>query len=288
MRIGEMKWLAGTTALGSSLLCPLAGPLRMPDHLTFVINSADEFSSFDLLLKSLEDIKRLLRHVDYALYRRKPETEWIVHSIRSSAPTITLTPDRADKQAVGVIGEGLRLVTAGTDQPPQHFTEPVFEDLKKMRRLFRGKGKARSVSVLMDDEKTATIREDIAQLADRVLSSGYYNLGSLQGRLEAINVHRSPTATIWDRVSGSPVRWSFPREETDRVKLLLEKLVLVTGNIRYFSNGAPRSISNVIAFEDATPVRQLEKAGFGSIPDRQVQEMGAAEWLRFVRGVEQE
>ena len=260
----------------------------MPEHLTFVINSADEFSSFNLLFKSLEDIKRLLRDIDYALYRRKPDAEWIVHSIRSSAPTITLTPDRVDKQAVGVIGEGLRMVTEGTDQPPQHFTEPVFEDLKKMRRLFRGRGKAQSMSVLMDDEKTATIREDIAQLADRILSSGYHNLSSLQGKLEAINVHRSPTATIWDRLSGAPVRWAFPREEMDRVKALLGKPVLVTGDIRYFSNGAPRSISDVIAIEDATLGQPLEKAGFGSIPDRQVQEMGAAEWLNIVRGMGQE
>ena len=255
----------------------------MPDHLTFVINSTDEFSSFDLLVKSLEDIQRLLRDVDYAIYRRRPTEEWIVQNLKSSAPTITLTPKREDRQAVGVIGEGLRLVTEGTDQPPQHFTEPVFEDLKRMRRLFRGTGKARSMSVLMDDEKPATVCEDIASKADRVLSAGHHNLGSLQGKLEAINVHRSPTATIWDRVSGVPVRWAFPREEMDRVKALLEKSVLVTGDIRYFSNGAPRSISNVIAIEDAAPRQPLGKAGFGSIPDRQVQVMGAAEWLKCIR-----
>ena len=260
----------------------------MPEHLTFVINPADEFPSFNLLLNSLEDIKRLLRDVDYTLYGRKSDAEWIVHSIKSSAPTITLTPDRVDKQAVGVIGEGLRMVTEGADQPPQHFTEPVFEDLKRMRRWFRGRGKARSVSVLMDDEKTATIREDIAQLADRILSSGYHNLGSLQGKLEAINVHRSPTATIWDRLSGAPVRWVFPREEMDQVKALLETPVLVTGDIRYFSNGAPRSISNVIAIEDSTLEQSVKNAGFGSIPDRHVQEMGAAGWLNIVRGMGQE
>jgi hypothetical protein len=42
----------------------------MPEHLTFIIQSADEFSSLDLLFRALEDIKRLLRDIDYAIYRR--------------------------------------------------------------------------------------------------------------------------------------------------------------------------------------------------------------------------
>ncbi len=260
----------------------------MPDRLTFVINPIDEFSSFDLLIKSLEDIKRLLRDVDHSMYGRKPGNEWIVRSIRSSAPTITLTPKREDTQAVLVIGEGLRLVTAGTDQPPPHFTEPVFEDLKRMKRLFNGPSKAHSLSVLIDEEQTAIITEDIAQQAERILASGYRNLGSLQGRLEAISAHNSLTATIWDRVSGAPVRWSFPRDELERVKALFEKRVLISGEIRYFSNGAPRSIVDVVYVEDLTNVHHSARAGFGSIPDQSVQELGPAEWLQLVRGEKQE
>lgn len=255
----------------------------MPNRLTFVITPSDEFSSLDLLVKSLEDVKRLLRDVDRAIHGRQSLDEWMVHSTKSSAPTITLAPKREDTRAVIAIGEGLRSVTEGTDQPPRYFTEPVFEDLKKMRRLFRGKGKARSLSVFVNDEETATINEDIAKQVDRILSAGYRNLGSLQGRLEAINVHRSRTATIWDSASGSPVRWVFPREELDRVKALLEKLVLVTGDIQYFSNSAPRSISEVVAIEDMTDVQYSEKAEFGSIADTLAREMGVAEWLQLVR-----
>lgn len=260
----------------------------MPEYLTFVIHSLDERSSFDLLVKSLEDIQRLLRHVDYAIYGRSSRTAWAVHSLRSSAPTLTLTPKHEDRQAVEVVGEGLRIVTEGTDQPPQHFTEPVLEDLKKMRRLFRGEDRARSMSVLMDDENTAMIGDDIAEKVDRVLAAGYHNLGSLQGRLDAINVHRNPTATIWDRVSGAPVRCSFPREETDRIKELLEQPVTVTGDIHYFSNGTPRSVSNVVEIDGlATADKYPKKAGFGAIPDRRVQEIGVTEWLAQVRGMEE-
>lgn len=260
----------------------------MPDQLTFVINPTDEFSSIDLLVKSLEDIKRFLRHVDQAAYRgaTQREREWIVVSIRSSAPTITLTPSPEHLQAVEIVADGLRQVTQGTDQPPEHFTERVLEDLKRMRRLFRGQGGAESMDVLVDGEPAATIGSDIEKQADRVLSAGYRNLGSIRGELDAINVHRARTATIWDRVSGAPVRWSFSVEETDSVKALLERMISVTGDIRYFSNGTPRAISNVIAFEEISVGEHSHKAGFGSIPDKMVQEVGAVRWLESVRGTE--
>ena len=158
-------------------------------------------------------------------------------------------------------------------------------DLKKMRRLFGGRSRARSIAVFVDGQQTATIRRGISEQVDRILAAGYRNLGSLQGTLEVINVHGAPGVTIWDRVSGSPVRCSIPNnaEWIERVKGLLQKRVSVTGDIRYFVNGTPRSISGVTRIEDATPDPTLPRAEFGSIPDRQVLEVGAAEWLNSVR-----
>ena len=211
----------------------------------------------------------------------------MVTSIRSSAPTITLTPKPERRRSVQIVGTGLKSITEGIDYPPDHFTETSLEDLKKMRRLFQGKGCARAVSVLMDDEPIASLDQNIEKHANRVLSSGYHNLGSLQGKLDAINVHSSPTATIWDRVSGAPVRWTFPREETEAVKGLLERLVAVTGNIRYFSNGKPRSIASVVAYDEVVHARHPDIARFGSIPDPEVQEIGAARWVASLRETEQ-
>ena len=62
----------------------------MPEELTFVIAPADGDSSVGLLSKALEDIRRLLRDVDYAIYGSKTRQEWRVVSLKSSAPTITI------------------------------------------------------------------------------------------------------------------------------------------------------------------------------------------------------
>ena len=258
----------------------------MADDLTFVINPEAESAPFGLLLKSLEDIRRLLRDVDRAIYGPRSQHEWLVRKLASSAPTITVQPDLNGRQAAEAVGAGLRAVTAGTNQPPQYFTEQTLVDLQKMRRLFGGRSRAKSIAVFMNGHQTATIRRDISEKVSRILTSGYHNLGSLQGTLEVINVHGAPSVTIWDRVSRTPVRCSIPGggEWIARAKTLLAKRVVVSGDIRYFVNGRPRSISNVTAIEDATPDPSLPRAEFGSIPDWQVREHGAAQWLNSIRG----
>jgi hypothetical protein len=259
----------------------------MADELTFVVNPEAESASFGLLLRSLEDISRLLRDVDRAIYGVKSQHQWLVRKLMSSAPTITVQHDLNGYQATEAVSAGLRAVTAGTDQPPPFFSEQALVGLRKMRRLFGGRSRARSIAVFVDGQQTATIRGDISKQVDRILTAGYRNMGSLQGTLEAINVHGAASVTIWDRVSRSPVRCSIPRDAKwiDRAKNLLEKRVSVTGDILYFVNGTPRSISNVRNIEDATPDPSLPRAEFGSISDQRVQEVGAAEWLNSIRGV---
>jgi hypothetical protein len=106
---------------------------------------------------------------------------------------------------------------------------------------------------------------DIGTKVDRVLRSGYYLLGSLEGTLEAVNLHGRGTFTIWERVTGKPVRVGLTHEMREHIKALLDKRVLVAGRVRYFANGQPRSVV------DLTEIRDLEtsytvRAEFGSIP----------------------
>ncbi len=259
----------------------------MANSLTFIINPVDDRSSLDLLYKSLENIRQLLRDVDYALHNRGSAPGWTVHSIHASAPTLTLIPGVSGGDSVRIVAEGIKSVTGGTDNPPEYFTELVVKDLLKMRRLFKGVSKASSLLVQMDNEQVACIDGNIEQQAKRILSSGYHCLGSLQGKLDAINIHKSSNATIWDEVSNAPVRWSFAREEVSRVRELLGKSVLVSGDIYYFSNGVPRSIARAIHFEDLSSTYHRVRAGFGSIPDARVREVGAAAWLRSIREPEE-
>ena len=261
----------------------------MADGLTFVIHPEAQAASIDLFLKALDNIRRLLRDVDYAIHRERSSRRWVISQLRASSPSITMQPLLGDRETIDAIAVGIQAVTIGTDQPPQYFTEQALEDLKRMRRLFVGRDRARSIVVSVDEEETATIRQDIFEKASKILTSGYWNLGSLEGTLEAINVHGSPTFTIWDRVSRAPVRCSFPNEPAwkQRVKDYLEKRVFVRGTIRYFVNGIPRAITSIVDVQDATPDPNLPKAEFGSIADKEAAR-DPVEFLRSIRGLKTE
>ena len=258
----------------------------MVEELRFAIHPDAESTSVGLFIKALENIHRLLRDVDYAVTHERTRRGWVISELSSSVPAVTVRPLLGRTETVDAIANGLRMVTNGATEPPEHFTEDALDDLRLMRRLFRGRDRARSIEVSIDNERAATIREDIFQKVGTILASGYSNLGSLEGRLEAINLHGPPTFTVWDRVSRAPVRCSFPNEPTwkQRVKDLLERRVFVKGQIRYFVNGVPRSVAAIEAIQDATPDPNLPKAGFGSIPDREAAR-DPVEFLRGIRGL---
>ncbi len=258
----------------------------MAKSLTFVINPDAPSASVDLFYKALEDIRRLLRGVDYAIHRERGGRRWVISELHASSPTLTVSPLFEDEEAVDTIATGIRTVTIGTDQPPPYFTEQVLNDLQRMRRLFRGRDRARSIELSVDSEQTAIISEDIHQQVSKILRAGYWNLGSLEGKLEAINLHGPPTFTVWDRVSRAPVTCAFPNETLwkDRVKDMLERRVYVQGRIRYFVNGIPRSISAIEDLQDATPDPTLPTARFGSIPDKEAAR-DPVKFLRDIRGV---
>jgi len=242
----------------------------MADSLTFAIQPDAESVSLSLFAKSVEDIRRLVRDVDYAVTRQRKGRRWIISQLRSSYPTMTIKPMLDGTDTVDAIATGLRIVTAGVSvEPPPHFSADALDDLLGMRRLFSGRDRARRVVCSSDETEIATIDRGIAEKVERILRGTYTVLGSLEGTLDAINVHGAGTFTIWDRLSGHPVRCTFPKESAwvQTVKDLLQTRVLVVGEVSYFSNGAPRSITRIREIRDMTPDPSLPRARFGSIPD---------------------
>ncbi len=259
----------------------------MPEGLTFTIRPDNQDASVDLFVKVFDDISRLLNEVSYAIHRDRTGRRWVIAGLHSSAPSVTVRTLLGDEESLLVVASGIREVTNLTDRPPEYFTEPVLERLGQMRRHFRGRDKVRSIEVALNSDVTATIQEDIREQTDRILTAGYWNLGSVEGALEALNFHGEATFTVWDRVSRAPVRCSLAGVPSgkEQVRELLEKRVRVTGRVRYFQNGVPRSVTDVQDIQDATPDPDLPKAGFGSIPDAEAARDPAA-FLRAVRGLD--
>ena len=264
--------------------------------LTFQINPEGETVSLDLFVRTLEDVRKLVIEVDYAVNHERSGKRWAITELHSSAPTFTIVPVEQTvrlgsgiEESIGAIVAGISAISDGADCPPQYFTEDVLQRLMKMGRHFRGEDKANSILVSTDGYEPTAITGNIGDRVDRILDSGHWGLGSLEGRLEAVNFHRSPNFTIWDRVSRTPVRCSLPDNQDwkERVKALLGKRVLVRGRVRYFSNGVPRSISQIQDILDNTPDPTLPRAEFGCIPDEEAAD-DPVQFLYSIRGLERD
>lgn len=252
----------------------------MAHSLAFAFNPRSEAAPAHLFVKSLGAILAVIDAVDYSLYQAKQRDNWYIEKLESSSPTVRLYPKRNGFDVVAVIGDGLRMLNESAFEPPSHFTEEALLRIQKMRPMLKEKSLLSSIDVAVDSEHVTQITKRTVENAKQILRVGYSNLGSIQGRLEAINIHRSPLGTVWDRVSGAPVRFSFARHDIDEVKSLVDKRVRISGNVSYFANGTPRAIADVISIENATYDDRLPTAEFGSIPDAGIREMGAAAALR--------
>ncbi len=268
----------------------------MADGLTFQIKPEGEFTSLDLFVRALEDVRKLVIEVDYAVNRKRSGKRWAVTRLNSSSPTFTIAPagypalrDSGFEQSISAIVVGIEEITQDADRPPQYFTEDGLKCLMKMRRHFSGQGKADSICVSANGDGPTAITGDIGRQVKKILASGYSGLGSLEGHLEAVNFHRRPNFTVWERVSRAPVRCSLPNtpDWKELTKSLLEKRVLVQGRIRYFSNGVPQSVGDVQDILDNTPDPTLPRSEFGCIPDDEAAE-DPAKFVRAIRGYDEE
>jgi len=240
------------------------------ESFTFEIHPDDDLVPLTLFERTIEDVRRLVKDVDYAVTRRRVGRTWVVTRLQSSAPAISIRPATDSREVIGALMDGLRMVVQEqTTEPPPHFTADALDDLKRMQRLFRGHQRARQVVFSTNGTAIAVIDRAIGEKVERIFRGTYTVLGSLEGMLDAINLHRTPTFTIWDRVSGGPVRCQFPGQPDwiERVKARLQKRVLVVGQVSYFKNGVPRAISQVRDLRDMTPDATLPPATFGSILD---------------------
>jgi hypothetical protein len=184
---------------------------------------------------------------------------------------ITVRPASDGVRTVDALTAGLGALTRNGDlqEPPPFFSDFALRDLQDMAPLFRGREAVARIDVLRAGDPVGTVDQSIEPRIEKIYGAGYVMLSSVEGKLEAINVHRRRFFTVWDRLSRGPVRCALPGDEdVERVKGLLGHSVLVAGMVSYFANGVPRAIHAITEIEPL-PGRDAfqQRAGFGSVPD---------------------
>ena len=263
----------------------------MAESLTWEIHPETKTLYLKALVDSIAKLQKLVQDVDFAVTRERHGRPWIVTGLHSSTPTISIAPAINGTESVAAVKEGVRILTAPDEphSPPRFFSEDALDDLMAMRSLFVRR-RYRIAKIVLKDrpearDSVATIEEDVKQKVERVTRGSYALLGSLEGSLEAANVRtRPPTFTIWERLTGRPIRCSFDEERwLDSVADLLKQRtrVLIEGKVTYFRNGIPRFISELRNIRDTTPDESLPKGDYGSIPDL----TGGKETMDYLRSL---
>jgi len=250
----------------------------MPDDesLTFVLHGENDIVPVDALVDAVKRIAKLVYDVQYVAGRGLKPRPWVIVRLSSSSPSITIRPAvKSTVATVPIVLEGLRAVASEGEMPaelPAMFGEDALVDLRRIGQGLSKRGGLTDITFSANGDSTPTevtrIDQRIRERVDSVLRSGYTEHGSIEGRVDAIQTHRGRWFTVWDDVTGAPVRCPIPegRFWLERAKAALTTRQVVSGQIRYFGNGLPRSIT----VEEMKPLAQDAqgpKATFGGIPD---------------------
>ncbi|MCK9487515.1 MAG: hypothetical protein M0R73_12600 [Dehalococcoidia bacterium] len=249
----------------------------MPETpVTFVID-ADEISpeKFTLLLREFLGV---LSEVDRELSDfGDPSLLWRITSLSYNSPAAVGLMSRPKGKRPDIGPQVITTSLAGLHEIQKERQRPIaFNDdaLTHVREMARQTGNGiRHViarSDLYPNSPPVTVTRDAAATVDRVLPMGY-SFGSVEGRLEGLDIHRQPRFTVYDAVTGRAVRCYFDTTELDKVKAAVGRKVIVSGKLRRDPEGRPQQVRQVDFFEVldvAPPHPPRDAAGaFGEVED---------------------
>lgn len=161
--------------------------------------------------------------------------ELFVH-VDSGSQVLGLTGDH--RAAPAVIDSGFALFWSGLQvingpnptNVPAGFDDQALRQLRTLATLApRGLG---GVVVRRGEERTELTPRTVHNI-DRLRSSGYTMTGSIEGRLDAVNVHKELRCTVYRALDNKAIRVEFDEEMFDTVRAHLGKRVIATGTIYY-------------------------------------------------------
>lgn len=201
--------------------------------------------------------------------------DWRLVSISYNSP-LTLTAAASPRRHRADTGpalaraciRGMAALEAGGERPVE-FNDDALEHVKRLASITDGKTEAIRFSSPVEDTTARITRLSVASV-ERVLPSGY-SIGSVEGRLEGLNIHRQPEFTVYDAVTQRAVRCYFSESDLDAVTKAIGHKVIVGGRLRRDPEGHPRQVRQVDFFgviDEPPAVAPRDAAGaFGMMDD---------------------
>lgn len=167
---------------------------------------------------------------------------------------------RADQRPLDIdnyFGSVRRVLEAGA--APKELGRPVFNALKEFVSVV---GKGVSQSILQIDEQEIRVEQYARQRVESVIEPDYTVEGTVDGMLEAVNIHGNRNQFVLYPIIGpTRVNCFFPDEMLDKVRPVLGKYAIVTGQLKY------RWRENFPFEARASELECVEESDQPSVPD---------------------
>lgn len=199
----------------------------------------------------------LLKSVDQAV-NGKRTLRWRLGPLLlecDGQPTVESSEDTSAKVAATLV-RGVESMEHYSKVPAE-FSDEALEQARALGNL-RGRGGIANVFIASPNGHeptpyTTPVTQRVAATVDDVLGGKYRAIGSVEGRLERINIHGRHYFNVYEVVHGKPVKCVFTPEALEDARNALGERVLVTGEVTSNSRGHP------IAVKVTSPLRILRR-----------------------------
>lgn len=241
-------------------------------------------------LTAVDTTTRILADLDPA-FSGKPHgsLDWLIGRLETgslvieleSRPKRELSADNVGSRVARVLVEGLDMIEQEASTPP-YFSDTAMEHALRLTRLI-GRDGATGL-IVRDSLGEAVLSPQAAENIAPLLSPRRTSLGSVEGKLGLIAIHRKPRFRIYEVVTHKAVTCDFDEKKwLDRVKDALWRRVIAYGVVYYNIKGEPLRVEldNLRILSERTDLPQVDDIG-GMDPDL-TGALSTAEYIRSIR-----
>ena len=234
-----------------------------PTSLTVDIDGS--LLPFDKFRKAQDELANILHEVDQSLGEKKrPSVNWVVSSVTSGSVHLTIEGVATNRVARAAIAEVVTTVETGIatleeyPKRPPFFSDRALESAKRLAKLI---GKDILTIQVGTNSKRVNLTQHLVANVDELIGANYTSFGSVEGVLDAIDLHRKPLFKIYDLLTDKGVKCHFMPSIMDEIKNALGKRVSVYGLIRSREDGQKVSVEveDMEIFPSETQLPSIEE-----------------------------
>ena len=200
--------------------------------------------SLRTLLSAIQSELSVLADLDLAVSRgSKPTIDWLVTKLETSSLAVEIkSKSIIDHMDVGP--DVANYFVGGMEQIERNGTTPAFfgeTTMGKVSRLLNiiGRDGATGLALFTPRIGEVDLSPRSSVNAKKLIPVRYSSIGSVEGRIEAISIHKTPRFVVYLARTGKGVSCRIVDENVNEVKEILGKRVNVSGTVHYNYLGEP-------------------------------------------------